>query len=103
MPLTTLTDESFDAAIAAWPGLVLLELTARWCPPCRAMKPTLEALADARPDVKVAALDVDDAPRIGQRYGARAMPTFLVLRGGVPIAQRVGACDQRALEALLDA
>lgn len=96
-----LTDETFAAAVrGARP--VLVDFTAPWCGPCRSMEPALHALASARADVEVVTLDVDESPAIGETFGIRSLPTFILFRGGAPVAQLVGAQSRERLSSWLD-
>ncbi len=101
MPSTTLTgvgDATFAADVLAAPQPVLVDFTASWCPPCRAMDPVLEELAAARDDLRVVQVDVDAHPATASRYGVRSMPTFLLFRDGAPVLRLVGARPRRRLE-----
>ena len=66
MSVIELTEKSFDTAINS-PN-VLVDFYAEWCGPCRAQAPVLEAFAERYEGrVKVAKLDVDQAPSVAQR------------------------------------
>lgn len=93
-------DARFDADVASAP-LVLVEFFGTFCPPCRAMQPTLQAVARERPDVLVLAIDVDQNQHAAQRFGIRAVPTFIAFRNGQPVGQLVGAHARAKLEAML--
>jgi thioredoxin 1 len=61
---------------------LLLDFCAPWCPPCRALKPTFEALAQKHGDaLACVAIDVDENETIADEYGAKSIP-FLVLVEG---------------------
>jgi thioredoxin 1 len=81
---------------------VLIDFVATWCPPCRAMKPALDAVAGARADVDFVTVDVDESPLAAQTFGVRAMPTLVLFRGGRAIAQVVGAQSRDGLARFLD-
>jgi thiol-disulfide isomerase/thioredoxin len=74
----------------------MLELYTPWCPTCVKMKPVVEDLAARCADggVRIDAVDVsrDENARIAERYGVRAVPTFLFLDGnGAEAGRLVGA------------
>ena len=95
------TDDARFAQDLACAGWVLVKFTGAWCPPCRALQPTLEKLCHERPDVQVLSLDVDAHPALAQRYGVRALPTLIAFRGGAPAGQLVGNVARSRIDALL--
>ncbi len=82
---------------------VIVDLWAPWCGPCRMVSPALEQLArDLAGQVKLVKVNVDDSPRIAQRFEAQAIPTLLMLRGGRVIGRQVGAAAPPALRSWAD-
>ncbi|SCD44907.1 thioredoxin [Streptomyces sp. TverLS-915] len=107
MPATTdvthLTDDRFASGVLLAPGPVLVEFTATWCPPCRQLAPVLADLARERAgELRVVALDVDEAPLTAARYGVLAAPTMILFRDGEPLGKLVGARSGRRLREELD-
>lgn len=97
--LVDATDASFDVEADAAP-LVLVDLWAPWCGPCRFVSPILEELArDHRGRLKVVKVNVDDNPVTAQRYQAFSIPTIMVLRGGETLDRIVGALTKEQLAA----
>lgn len=83
---------------------VLVDFWADWCPPCRKLAPTVDALAqeyDGR--VRVAKLDVDKSPAVAERYGVMSIPTLILFQGGQVVEQRIGAVPAAEIRAMLDA
>ena len=99
-----MTAEGWDREVLQAPGLVLVDLWAQWCPPCRKMGPVIDELArvtDGR--VTVGKLDVDQHPAVAERYGVRSIPTLLLFHHGQLVDRRVGAVPLEELQAFLDA
>lgn len=88
--VVTLTAETFDALALAANQTTVVDFWAPWCPPCRALAPSIEALAAERTDVVVGKLDIDDHPEVAERYGVSNIPTVLVFRNGELAARSVG-------------
>ncbi|MET8974223.1 thioredoxin domain-containing protein [Streptomyces sp. NPDC004539] len=97
------TDGNFEDEVIRAELPVLVEFTADWCPPCRQMKPVLEALASEEGErLKVVQLDVDRNPLTTNAYKVLSMPTFLVFRNGEPVKAMVGARPKRRILAELE-
>jgi thioredoxin 1 len=75
---------------------VLVDFWASWCPPCRAMNPTLEALAR---DFKVCKVNVDTNQELATHYGISSIPVLLIFKGGQVAAQHVGVTPEATLRA----
>ena len=101
MIVSSLTDVAFAADVLAHPGLVVVDVWAEWCTPCRALVPIFQTLAeryDGR--VRVTKLDADANLEIVTRYDVRALPTVLIFQGGVLVERLSGA---RTLGTYIDA
>jgi thioredoxin 1 len=99
--IVTLTADDFDARALAAGQVAVVDFWAPWCPPCRALAPSIEALAEERADVLVGKVNVDDHPAIAERYGIRSIPTVIVFRGGEVAEMSVGLVPLERLRALL--
>jgi thioredoxin 2 len=62
------------------------------------VSPALEQVAtEMAGQVKLVKVNVDESPRIQQRFGVQAIPTLLVLRGGQVVTSRAGAVPAAAI------
>ncbi|MCV2393084.1 thioredoxin [Actinotalea sp. M2MS4P-6] len=96
------SDENLDAALDTR-QLVLLDLWATWCAPCRAVAPVLVRLATRYAgQVKVVKVDVDHSPRTAARFDARSIPTLVLLREGKVVRRVVGAQPEPVLAREVD-
>ena len=82
------------------PGLV--DFSATWCGPCKALAPIVEKIAEEfAGKVKVGKLDIDDAPNVTKEYAVRSVPTILVFKGGAKTGQVVGLTSREKIVELL--
>ena len=71
------TDASFEADVLKASQPVLLDFWAEWCGPCKAIAPTLDALAqELQGKVVVAKINIDENPATPNRYRVQGIPTL---------------------------
>jgi thioredoxin 2 len=96
-------DDTFTEVAEAASLPVVVDLWAPWCGPCRMVSPALEQLAtDLAGQIKLVKVNVDDSPKLQQRFGVQAIPTLMVLRNGKVVARQAGAVPAAALRAWVD-
>jgi thioredoxin 1 len=90
--LLEITDENFDKQVLKASTPFLLDLSAQWCGPCKAIAPVVEALAEEYSGkVAFGTVDIDQNPKIPTRYQVRSIPTLLLFHEGKVIGQLTGA------------
>ena len=101
--MISLEDNNFEAEVLNSDIPVLVDFSAVWCGPCKAIAPTVEALAtEYLGRVKVGKMDIDDNPGTPLKYHVRSVPTLILFKGGKPVDQVVGAVNKRRLEGMFD-
>jgi thioredoxin 1 len=82
---------------------VLVDFSATWCGPCKALSPVLEAFATERVGkLNVVKLDVDQFSEIAGEVGIRSVPTLMVVRDGQVLAAQAGSLPKPMLAAFVD-
>ena len=90
--LLELTNETFDEEVGASELPLIVDFWAEWCGPCRMVAPVLEQIASENAGkIRLAKLNVDDAPAVAQRFSIMSIPTILVFKDGVMKKRIVGA------------
>ncbi|RVW03794.1 tetratricopeptide repeat protein [Rhodococcus xishaensis] len=93
-PVVDVTEATFQAEVLerSTQVLVIVDLWATWCEPCKQLSPLLEKLAhEGGGNWVLAKVDVDANPGIAQAFGVQSVPTVVALAAGQPLADFAGA------------
>jgi thioredoxin 1 len=96
-------DASFEDKVVNHSAPVLVDFWAEWCPPCKALAPLLDEIAEEyNGKLVIAKMDVDQSPQTPPKYGIRGIPTLILFENGKVTATQVGALNKSQLKAFLD-
>ncbi|WP_437940520.1 thioredoxin family protein [Sorangium sp. So ce341] len=102
-PVHEINELDFDAEVLEAGVPVLVEFTAEWCPPCRALAPILQKVAEEGAGrLKVVAVNGDRSPAVARRFGIRGLPTVVAFAGGKEVARHVGLTTKEKLLKLVE-
>lgn len=92
------TDANFSEVINS-SELVMVDFWAPWCGPCRALAPTVEAMAEKwAGKVVVGKCNIDDNMEIASALGIMSIPTVVFFKNGKPADMSVGLVPQEKLD-----
>ena len=96
-----LSTAAFNATIAS-SGIVLVDIGAAWCPPCKKMEPILDALSKTMQG-KYTLLKVDGGndATVMKELGATVLPTFMVYKNGKLSWKKEGIATLEELKSAL--
>ena len=74
-------DQNFESEIVRSEIPAMVDFYATWCGPCKSLTPIVEDLArEFQGRLKVAKLDIDEAPGVASSHGIMAVPTLIFFK-----------------------
>lgn len=96
-------EESFESKVIKSERPVLVDFFATWCGPCKMVAPELDAVDEALGDKAVIVkVNIDEFPKLTERYGVRSVPTFVLFKGGNEVKRFSGYRTRKDLMAALE-
>jgi thioredoxin len=104
MKTITINETTFDAEVLQSDKPALVDLWAPWCGPCHMVAPVVEEIAaEHNGRFKVTKVNVDENPKLVQRFGVRAIPTLLFFKDGELRDQLIGTAIKNTIVTKLEA
>lgn len=99
--VVVLTEANFQQQTAS--GVVLVDVWAEWCKPCKAMEPAINALAgEWKGRAMVGKLNADDHKSLAESLGVEVLPTLIILKNGQEVDRLLGMHTQETMAAALE-
>jgi thioredoxin 1 len=97
-----INDGNFETEVLKSKEPFLLDFSAVWCGPCKALAPIVDKVADEyKGKVRVGKLDIDDSPGVATKFAIKSVPTILVFKNGEVSGRHVGVTNKETLVKLL--
>jgi thioredoxin 1 len=94
-----LSDSDLASTLQTAKVPVLVDFSATWCPPCKALAPTIAAVANEYAGkLAVYKVDIDSAPTAAAHFDVRGVPTCIFFKTGKEVARFVGNQDLRSVK-----
>jgi thioredoxin 1 len=95
----TITDSNFEAEVLQNNKLNVLDFWAEWCGPCKALGPTIDALAtEYEGKVNIGKVNTDENAELSVRFGITSIPCVIFIKDGKVVHKQVGVVPKAALE-----
>ena len=93
------TDSNFNSDINKAGKLVVVDMWAEWCGPCKMMEPVLEEILNEKGDsIQLVKINIDENQETPVKYGVMNIPTLLFFKDGKEVDRVIGAVPKSKLE-----
>ena len=97
-----ITKDNFKAEVEEHEGLVVIDLYADWCGPCRMLAPILASLEGEYTDVKFCKINVDDEPELAKSFNVSSIPMVAFVKDNTFADVSVGLVPKDRLKAMIE-
>jgi thioredoxin 1 len=100
--ITELNEQNYESFTKN--GLVLVDVLATWCGPCRVVGPLVDQISSEYKEkgLSVGKLDADGAKDLIRELGIRNIPTLLVYKDGEIVERNTGNVTKEKIEELIN-
>lgn len=100
--MLNITKENFEAEVEKAEGLVVIDLYADWCGPCKMLAPVMEELEREYPDVKFGKINVDNEPELTSLFKVQSIPYIALVKNNTFLDFSVGYVPKDTLVRLIE-
>ena len=100
--MLNITKENFESEVEKSESLVVIDLYADWCGPCKMLAPVIEELEHEYPDVKFGKINVDNEPELTALFKVESIPYIALVKNNVFLDFSVGYVAKATLERLIE-
>lgn len=100
--MITITKDNFEAEVERCESLVVIDLYADWCGPCKMLAPILSELEGEYPTVKFCKINVDEQSELAAAFKVKSIPMVALVKDNTFIDFSVGYVPKESLKELID-
>jgi thioredoxin 1 len=80
---------------------ILVDVTAPWCPTCKAQRLVIEGLERSNPQLVVLEIDFDTSKELLKKLGVQYQSTLIVYKGNKEVGRSTGVSEAAAVTDLI--
>ena len=100
--MLNITKENFEAEVEKAESLVVIDLYADWCGPCKMLASVIEELEREYPDVKFGKINVDNEPELTALFKVQSIPYIALVKNNTFLDFSVGYVPKDTLVRLIE-
>ena len=100
--MTVLTKDNFKFEVEEYSGLVVIDLYADWCGPCKMLAPVIHELETEYTDVKFCKVNVDEEGEIADAFKVTSIPMVAFVKDNTFVDVSVGYVPKEKLAKLIE-
>lgn len=97
-----LTKDIFKAEVEEHAGLVVIDIYADWCGPCKMLAPVLAELEGEYPDVKFCKINVDNERELALAFNVSSIPLVALVKNNTYVDNSLGYVPKENLVKLIE-
>ena len=101
MSIKSVNKEEFEKEISSKEE-VIVDFSATWCPPCKAIGIELENLAEENSEINIIKVNVDTEQELAIQYRVVNVPTLVVMKNGKEVNRSEGFIRKDMIMKLLN-
>lgn len=100
--MLNVTKDNFKAEVEECDKLVVIDLWAEWCGPCRLLAPVMDELEKDFPNVKFCKINVDLEPELTRAFKVESIPMIALVKDNTFVDVSVGYVPKEKLAKLIE-
>ncbi len=100
--MTVLNKDNFSAEVENHKGLIIIDLYADWCGPCKMLAPVIAELEGEYADVKFCKVNVDNEPELAAMFKVSSIPMIAAVKDNTFLDMSIGYVPKATLAKLIN-